>query len=219
MQWMWKLCTYIILTLWSSNINTCCCFNCVSVCPSCRRGDTRSSSLQRWSLFLWRSCVRRSTCSWRTWRVCRCPKEVRTSNRSSNAPPWTTPSSTWETRETSCPSLTWCCRSLWRCDWSDKHWKFIVFGGFSFAVQTEHIILFEPSVGVFRLWSWRFRVWSLWLRTGSFTAPWRWREERSYRRTRLKPPDHSEFCSDELMFRYMWQLPFLASSRIIWCFP
>lgn len=130
MQWMWKLCTYIILTLWSSNINTCCCFNCVSVCPSCRRGDTRSSSLQRWSLFLWRSCVRRSTCSWRTWRVCRCPKEVRTSNRSSNAPPWTTPSWTWETRETSCPSLTWCCRSLWRCDWSDKHWKFIVFWGF-----------------------------------------------------------------------------------------
>ena len=103
-------------TQWSSNIKTHCYFNCVCVCPSCRRGDTRSSSLPRWSLFLWRSCVRRSTCSWRTWRVCQCPKEVRTSNRSSNAPPWTTPSWTWETRETSCPSQTWCCPSLWRWD-------------------------------------------------------------------------------------------------------
>lgn len=51
---------------------------------------------------------------------------------------------------------------------------------------------FSPSA-VSRSWSWKFRGWSRWLPTGSCTAPWRWREGRSCRRTRPKPPDLSEF--------------------------
>ena len=52
-----------------------------------------------------------------------------------------------------------------------------------------------------RWWSWRWWGWSLWLRTGSSTAPWRWREARNSRPTRQKPPSQRKGISiiSELM--------------------
>lgn len=90
---------------------------CLCVCASClssTEAGSPGSPPGRWRPCTWRSCARRSTCSWPTWRACPCPREATSSCRS-----WreatTPPSWTWARRtRTPCPSRTWCCPSPWR---------------------------------------------------------------------------------------------------------
>lgn len=46
-----------------------------------------------------------------------------------------------------------------------------------------------------RWWSWKCRGWSLWLRTGLSTAPWRWREARNSKPTKQKHPSQRKDLS------------------------
>ena len=43
-----------------------------------------------------------------------------------------------------------------------------------------------------RWWSWKCRGWNLWLQTGLFTAPWRWKEARNSRLTKQRHPSQRE---------------------------
>lgn len=80
-----------------------------------------------------------------------------------------------------------------------------------------HILI--SNCFTFRLSSWKCKGWNPWLPTESFTAQWRWKEEKNSRQTRLKPQGHSKRVDFLKMTLYFIQRYILLFAQLYTLVP